>query len=424
MKAIQKKLTTVLLLIVSAFSANAQYFIEDTTFYFPEWSEGRMLEIINDTLVIAGGFETVGLNNDTVNHIVKWDGINFHAMGSGNTNWENVFSGIAYQGYEYYCGGFHSMGNVPQTHSIAGWDGSQYFSIGDCASANFYDIVVWHDTLFVGGDVGTIEGHTYFGIAAYNGTYWIDVGILDSPRALAVYNDQVYAVGGSAQMERYLGGTSWESIGTTGFYGKDLVVDTINNFLYTTAGATAGSFGNIFYTDGIALWNGFYWEKVGYGYGTTNPGTNCLAIYRGDIYISPGNDSVGGVFTGRLARWDGQNWFMVGDYPGLKYGVGDLKVYKDELYLGGVIHINGTDTLGWGVVRWYMPPDTTCKYLKPRVFTENNLDTFYMSGGQAEVQFFNNNAYVQTWDWDFGDTGSGTVKDPVHIYTDTGTYNV
>ncbi|MFH2037010.1 MAG: T9SS type A sorting domain-containing protein, partial [Candidatus Zixiibacteriota bacterium] len=252
---------------------------------------------------------------------------------------------------------------------------------------------------------------------------YIDIGKLPfaTTFALAVCDGELYAGGSWNVLKKYVGGTglaAWEDVG--GLMNDnilDLAVDTFNNFLYAGGGFTVVD--DSIFTDNVAIWNGFYWEKVGYGNGYQS---SCLSVevYNGDLYAGLAIDSIGGEYTSYLARWDGTNWYNVGGT--VKWGVWALEEFQNKLYVGGQI-----DTIGGqpqkGIACWL---DTTpnCRYLKPRVFTENNLDTFYMSGGQAEVQFFNNNAYVQTWDWDFGDTGSGTVKDPVHIYTDTGTYNV
>jgi PKD repeat protein len=51
-------------------------------------------------------------------------------------------------------------------------------------------------------------------------------------------------------------------------------------------------------------------------------------------------------------------------------------------------------------------------------------DTFQLSDGEVEVNFYNNNAYVDSWVWDFGDSSTDNVKEPIHTYTDIGEYNV
>ncbi len=420
-----KKIFVIVLLACSC-SLNAQHFIVDSTFYISGWNRTiYYMGIMKDTLVITGGFDTAG--GIPANLIVRYINGKFYPMGLGNTNGDVIYSGTVMNWHEYYCGGFSSMGNVYPTDAIAGWDGQNYFSIGDCTSSNptYYAMTTWHDTLFVGGANGSINGYQYWGVAAYDGYQWIDVGFLEFPYAFAVFNDEVYAAGGSTNLQRYKGGTTWEIIGSTGDYAFDLEVDSINNFLYTTTGYFAGTISNIVPSVGVALWNGFYWEQVGYG--TELTGTTVIGLYRGDVYIYSYNDSIGNDYTGQLARWDDQSWKMVGFPPGFIGAVNSMVVYHDTLYIGGGGYMgapmmNGTDTLGYGITRWYMPHDTSCRYLKPRVYAL--ADTFYMSAGHAQVQFYNNNAYVQTWNWDFGDSATDTVKDPVHDFTSIGTYDV
>ncbi|PLX06382.1 MAG: hypothetical protein C0596_18110 [Marinilabiliales bacterium] len=67
-------------------------------------------------------------------------------------------------------------------------------------------------------------------------------------------------------------------------------------------------------------------------------------------------------------------------------------------------------------------PDNGCDYLKPRI--NAYADTFYLEGGEVDVNLYNNNPYADTWEWSFGDLGTDNVKDPVHTYTAVGEYNV
>ncbi|MDD4149837.1 MAG: PKD domain-containing protein, partial [Bacteroidales bacterium] len=46
------------------------------------------------------------------------------------------------------------------------------------------------------------------------------------------------------------------------------------------------------------------------------------------------------------------------------------------------------------------------------------------NGGEVDVNLYNNNPYVDSWEWNFGDSGTDNVKDPVHTYTEVGEYNV
>jgi hypothetical protein len=107
---------------------------------------------------------------------------------------------------------------------------------------------------------------------------------------------------------------------------------------------------------------------------------------------------------------------------GEKMWIDDFEVFQDKLYIGGAFDSVGGQPCK-GMVAYSHPLDTVdCHYIQPRAFTL--ADTFYLNSGQANVQFYNNNAYVDSWSWDFGDGGSSTNKDPLYHYHDTGTYVV
>jgi PKD repeat protein len=121
-----------------------------------------------------------------------------------------------------------------------------------------------------------------------------------------------------------------------------------------------------------------------------------------------------------LYRWDGGTWCTLG--TGYKLAVRSLIEYNDELLVGGYItHINDT-VRSPGFARWHLPYNYNCNALQPRIHTVS--DTVYLDNGSVEVSFFNNNAYSPYWQWDFGDTGTGSVQNPMHTYSDTGTFTV
>jgi hypothetical protein len=104
--------------------------------------------------------------------------------------------------------------------------------------------------------------------------------------------------------------------------------------------------------------------------------------------------------------------------------VGDLAVYDDMLYIGGLpdgSYWGCMDSTDYGIARYFIPEDSisACAYLKPRV--QSYTDTFNVN---QTAQLYNNNAYANTWQWDFGDTGTSNIKDPSHVFTQTGTYTV
>ncbi|MBI5218414.1 MAG: T9SS type A sorting domain-containing protein, partial [Bacteroidia bacterium] len=51
-------------------------------------------------------------------------------------------------------------------------------------------------------------------------------------------------------------------------------------------------------------------------------------------------------------------------------------------------------------------------------------DTFYLHNDTVSVPFFNNNSHANSWQWNFGDSGTDTVWSPVHVYHQPGVFNV
>jgi hypothetical protein len=144
-----------------------------------------------------------------------------------------------------------------------------------------------------------------------------------------------------------------------------------------------------------------------------------IKVYHGDLYAGILRDTLtDGTVINYIARWDEQHWQPLG--AGVNYEVNAMEVYHDTLWVAGGFTTAGGDS-AIGLARWYMP-DTNCNYLKQTIHTL--ADTFDISGGPVNVQFYNNNSYADSWHWDFGDSGTASTEDPSHIYTDTGTYTV
>ena len=361
-------------------------------------------------------------------------GGNIQLWGAGIWNtmqWDSLDEGISnggrcvtkYKDKIYYGGSFTDASGVSNTQDIARWNGISWESLPNSygnMSSVVRDLVVYKDTLIIAANS---PAGTATRIAAYDADIndYIDIGSLpfNSTLALAVYNGELYAGGSWDVLKKYIGGiglAAWEDVGgNLSYFIKDMEVDTFNNFLYVAGGFIVVDDSII--TDNVAIWNGFYWEKVGYG-NAYQSDVEAIEIYNGDLYAGIYWDTIGGVYTKCLARWDETDWHMVGG--GVKYTVYALEEFQDKLYVGG-----NFDTVGGqpqkGIACWL---DTTpnCRHLKPRVFSDTT--TYYLVNDTAQVQFYNNNAYVDTWSWDFGDTGTSTIKDPSHIYTDTGTYSV
>lgn len=419
-----KRLFTILSLLI-LFTLNSiaqqwQSFGADTLNSPPAFNT-KVFTFYNDgnRLFVGGVYQYGGITY--LNGCGIWDGNQWSAMQSGGA-W--AYSMAKYNGKMYYGGQFSDASSIPNTENIACWNGiswealpNSYGGLGNINTVR--SMTVWNDTLVIGAN---FPGGSATCVTAFNDNIndYFDIGSLPSAaRDLEVYNGDLYAGGQWFTLKKYVGGTSyaaWQDVGgNLSYYIQDMDVDTFNNFLYVAGGFEVVD--NNILTDNVAIWNGFYWEGIGYG-NAYNSSAYAVTTYQGDVYLGLSWDTIAGVYTKGLARWDGHDWYMVGG--GVDRSVFALEVFQDKLYIGGDFDsVAGQPQKA--IACWSQPLDTVdCHYIQPRAFTL--ADTFYLNSGQADVQFYNNNAYVDSWAWDFGDGGTSINKDPLYHYHDTGTY--
>jgi hypothetical protein len=240
-----------------------------------------------------------------------------------------------------------------------------YILISQCCFAQHWDTlvgtsnrpvtVIYNDTtagkLFIGGQFTSIGNKTIWGVAQWQNQIWDslghgidDISLGNMPRntwAIARFDSSLY-VGGAF----YLAGNhstpylavwknnQWDT--TFPFHPNNVVENilTYNNELYTCG--VFDSINNIS-CKGIAKWNGLTWQAVGNNYDFTNSGMGIfdMCFYHGNLFISGTfRDPVGN--TCRLARWNGFAWqFYTNEVRGSLAGINDMKVYNNELYIGG-----------------------------------------------------------------------------------------
>jgi hypothetical protein len=267
-----------------------------------------------------------------------------------------------------------------------------------------------------------------WGMISFDGTTWGDKCNTSGFGTLNTYNHDLLAGDGSwGLFFRYLGNAQFDSVPYGGIYGGPycMLTDTINDFLYLAGYFWWVNRPHPTESHWIAMYDGFEWHSMG-----TNNFYPILdmKIYHGYLYAGGASyvleDSITRI--NNIARWDWDNsrWIPLDSgVTGGSGGIGSMEIFHDTLFVTGTFAIAGGDS-AIGLARWYAPPDTNCAFLRPMVHTLALQDTFYLSQGHANVQFFNNNSYASSWQWDFGDMGTDNTKDPLHSYTDTGTFNV
>jgi hypothetical protein len=232
---------------------------------------------------------------------------------------------------------------------------------------------------------------------------------------MATFNGDVYAGGTWGTLKKYVGGTgyeAWQDVFSYEDLIKKMYVDTINNFLYMVGLSSIDTMS----VNGIGVYDGFEYTNIGGVDGIEWGELESATEYRGEFYGTDGN--------AMLKKWDDINKTWIDNPIGIKMAVYDLTVYDGMLYIAGAGYSpywGCMDSTDYGIARYFIPEDSisACAYLKPRV--QSYTDTFNVN---QTAQLYNNNAYADTWAWDFGDTGTANIKDPSHVFTQTGTYTV
>jgi hypothetical protein len=133
------------------------------------------LTVYNGELYAGGFFTTAG--GIPANHIAKWDGTSWSALGTGVGN--VVYSLAGYNGNLVAGGLFISAGGNPANY-IASWDGTSWSAMGSGMSGTFYQYVltltVYNNNLIAGGYFTHSDGLQTNGIAKWNGSAWSAMG--------------------------------------------------------------------------------------------------------------------------------------------------------------------------------------------------------------------------------------------------------
>jgi hypothetical protein len=423
-----KKIILLLICVIISLFVHSQTWDDDLglidSLHIGTWV-ANVNDLFNDgdsVLYIAGPFSYVNLQNTY--QVVKWNGYNYYLLQNGIASGGiNVVT--RFKNQILFGGDFTHVNNIPNTARLVAWNSTNWQSVGGGGlTGEVRDFIVSNDTLYISGDFEHIGTEEYNKVAAFSNNTWINMGYWGQwVSALEIMNGELYG-GGYHGFRRYLGNQEWEIFPeqpSGNVY--ELKTDSVNSFLYVCGG---------FYqvgdsvSSGVAIWDGFKWNYTGY-YCRTVPWPQSVAIYRGDLFTGCGryydNETE---YRTYITRWNGESWDSIGG--AFNDNIFALEVFRDTLYIGGGFTHWGGDSpnptnRSKGLVKLYMP-DNGCDYLKPRINTW--ADTFYLNNGEAVVNLYNNNPYVDSWEWDFGtSTGSVSLSQAVeHIYTATGEYNV
>ena len=201
--------------------SNWVYYLDDSTwkklgtgFYLSGANTGQfytptLFDVVeyNGELVVCGEFDQNG--DSTILGIARWDGSQWHSLGSGLTTpffgqVINPHQMEVFNGNLYVCGNFQQAGGV-QVNGVAVWNGSTWSALGDGFNSTVYALGVYNNELYAGGDF-TASGTTSLGtIGKWNGSAWVSPGFafdyVNSQGYLFVHTirelgGRLYAMGG------------------------------------------------------------------------------------------------------------------------------------------------------------------------------------------------------------------------------------
>ncbi len=313
--------------------------------------------------VYVGGYFTLN-NGVLVNHIARWDGENWHALGTGTKGgwYDGSVDAIVIDSNRVYVGGsFNQAGDITAS-SIAMWDGEAWHALGSGVTGKVTAIALENGNVYVGGsDISEAGGVEVMNVAKWDGQSWHAMGDgltrYNYVNALVAHNDTVYAGGNfilsgtdTVNHVAMWDGSKWNDIGG----GVD---DTVFDLEYADGLLYVGGYfrnaGGL-PTQNFAIWDGQKW--IGFENGP-NSGVYAIDVVGDDVYIGGQFQKVDTLQANRFAKWDGERWHTYGN--GFNFTVNTVLVTANMIYAGGEFETSGNTELdyfaGWDGDTWSSP---------------------------------------------------------------------
>ena len=328
---------------------------------------GRALVSVGNDLYVGGFFDLAG--GVVVNHVARWDGTTWSALGGGVVGGAVVFALAWYQQQLFVGGYFGQAGSVPVDH-IAAWNGSQWSPVGHGVQNPFYtpqvdSLRVWNGDLYVGGTFTHSGSIATSHIARFDGTTLQPIGgvgaaELNPPSVLAmtVWNDRLYCggefqlagppgVGGLTRAVFHIAaydGSAWAPVGEGLGFGNEVHVltrfqgDVVAGGRFVSAGDH--------WANTLARFDGTSWRPFGVLDGTVRGAIE----HNGDLWVVGEFDTVDGVPADGVARYDGTNWHTLGGSLTPNHYVYAVAAFQGDVYVGTVGGIRRWTGSGWQAI--------------------------------------------------------------------------
>jgi hypothetical protein len=383
----------------------------DPTFSDANWvsmgglpgANGQVSAAVTDgsgNLYIGGEFTTAG--GIAANHIARWNGSSWSALGSGMSGSYPYVLALAVSGNTLYAGGEFTTAGGNAANYIAQWNGTNWSALGSGVGIYIggfpfvYALAVSGGTLYAGGNFTTAGGSAANYSAQWNGTNWsaLGSGMNYIVSALAVTGSTLYAgggfttAGGSAanDIARW-NGTSWSALGS----GMNSVVEAL-----AVSGSTLYAGGDFMQAGGnaanyIAKWNGTNWSALGSG---MNFYVYALAVSGSTLYAGGAFTTASGSAANYIAKWNGSSWSALGS--GMNNEVDALAVSGGTLYAGGSFTTAGTNVSAY-VAMAYLPGSLAIITTNAAFGFTDGVFGFDMTGPSGSNVVIQASTDLQTW---------------------------
>jgi HYR domain-containing protein len=320
-------------------------------------------------LFVGGAFGSAG--GVAANRIARWNGTSWSSLGTGGNNGvsNTVYALAVYDsggGAALHVGGAFTFAGTVMVNHIARWNGSGWSALGSGLSASVRALRAFDDgsgsKLWVGGSFWTAGGAPANGIATWNGSSWqaVGSGVDGGERFPDVTEVQAFCTGNVGNgTELFVGGRFAEANGEdvnnvarrVGSSFAGLGVGLSGSVRAVTmhddgTGPALYAGGDFVTAEGVTLnhigrWDGWSWTPLGSG---MDGSVHALLVHddgSGPALFAGGDfGTAGGVTASRIARWNGSSWSAMDG--GLTLGgVRALAVHGGALYAGGTFLLAG-----------------------------------------------------------------------------------
>ena len=276
-----------------------------------EHSIGVVDALVTDragTLYAGGSFTVAG--GVSVNHVAKWDGAAWSALGAGTPR--GVTSLVMDPAGNLYAGGF----------GVNKWDGTTWTTLGSGMDAFIWALAAdGAGSIYAGGSFTSAGGVPASHVAMWDGIAWRPLGAGISGEVFALAVDPVghlyaggyfqSAGGASARGVAMWDGTSWSAMGA-GLWPVvyALTVDATGN-LYAGGGFAVPGAPDSYC---LAKWDGATWSALGSG---LNDQPRALALDRwGNLFAGGYLSTAGGKTSSHFALWHTRHTITASAGPG------------------------------------------------------------------------------------------------------------